>query len=400
MSFLRNFMIWNEGTEVPEQYYFWSGIATLAALTNGRVWIKMGRYDIFPNLYIVLLGPPANGKTSAMRRAEKVIRQFEDIPVSAQSETPEGLVRFMREGCVQAFQLGNDTIPHTPITCFLPELSNFFSKDAAGMVDVLTGIWDCAGENFHRRTKGSGEDMLPRPSVNLLGCTTQDWITNYMKADIVGGGFSRRVIYVNELMTDDSKRVPWPETTPEQHKSFENCVAYGQVLRTVVGEMQYAEGARAWWDKWYCTRPISRESDVRGFHKSKPAILLKVATLVALSERPELRVTIEDFELALALLDKTEVNLHKVFQSIGRNELNIIAQKVLSWIETFPEVEYKLSDGTIKKTRFMDQKKLKGMMFREAGGRDSDEILNHLVMTEKIFYYSLPNGRMLVGLKV
>lgn len=400
MSFLRDFMIWNEGTEVPEQYYFWSGITALAAIVNGRVWIKMGRYEIFPNLYVVLLGPPANGKTSAMRRAEKVVRRFEDIPVSAQSETPEGLIRFMREGCVQTITINNETVVHTPITCFLPELSNFFAKDAAGMVDVLTGIWDCAGENFHRRTKSQGADMLPRPSVNLIGCTTQDWITNYMKADIVGGGFSRRVIYVNELMTDDTKRVPWPETTEEQNAAFERCITYGQQVRSLAGEMQYGEGARAWWDNWYRTRPISRDSDVRGFHKSKPAILLKIATLVALSERPELRVTVDDFEIALALIDKTEVHLHKVFQSIGRNELNQIAQKALSWIETFPEVEYRAADGTTKKAKFMDLKKLQGMLFKDAGGRDTQEILNHLQTTDKIFYYvQTGTNRTLVGLK-
>lgn len=405
MSFLKNFMHWTSGSEVPENYFFWSGLSCLAALVNGRVSIKMGKYVIHPNLYIVLLGPPANGKTSAMRRAEKVIRKFEDIPVSAQSETAEGLVRFMREKCIQSLELDGQVVPYTPITCYLSELSNFFGKDPAGMVDVLTGIWDCAGESFHRRTKGQGEDMLPRPSVNLVGCTTQDWITTYMKADIVGGGFTRRVIFVNELMTDDSHRVAFPEETPDQLVAFDNCVAYGQVLRDVTGEMQWGEGTRAWFQQWYNTRPISREADVRGFHKSKPGIMLKVATLIALSREPKLEITVPDLEVALALLDKTEVNLHKVFQSIGRNELNVIAQKVMGWVESFPEMDYKKPDGTVGKTRFIELKKLKSLMYREAPGRECEEILNHLIATDKLFAYQtvLPGTtvtKAYLGLKV
>lgn len=404
MSFLNNFMQWNEGTEVPEQYYFWSGIAALAALVNGRVHINMGKYVIHPNLYIALLGPPANGKTSAMRRAEKLIRRFEDIPISAQSETPEGLVKFMREKCIQSFLHNGELTPYTPITCFLSELSNFFGRDPAGMVDVLTGIWDCAGEAYHRRTKGQGEDLLPRPSVNLIACTTQAWITNYMKTDIVGGGFSRRVVYVNELMTDDTLRVPFPEDTPQKLEAYENCFRYGTVLRGVIGEMQWDTGSRAWFQHWYNTRPISREADVRGFHKSKPVILLKVATLVALAREPALNLTTSDLEIGLALLDKTETHLQKVFQAIGRNELNQIAQTVIGWIESFPEQEYKTPEGKLAKTRFMEQKKLKGMLFREANGQDSDGILTHLLQTDRIFYLSLPTPsgiqKVFVGLKV
>jgi len=133
--------------------------------------------------------------------------------------------------------------------------------------------------------------------------------------------------------------------------------------------------------------------------------MLKVATLIALSREPKLEITVSDLEVALALLDKTEVNLHKVFQSIGRNELNVIAQKVMGWVESFPEMDYKKSDGTIGKTRFIELKKLKGLMYREAPGRECDEILSHLIATDKIFAYqtTLPGtsvSKSYIGLKV
>lgn len=392
MSFLKNFMEWNTGTEVPEQYYFWSGVSALAAIVNGRVWTHMGRYQIFPNMYIVLLGPPANGKTSALRRAEKIVRAVGDFSLSAQSETAEGLVRFMRDKCVRQLSLDGQAVDYTPISLYLSELSNFFGRDAPGMIDFLTGVWDCGGEQFHRRTKGQGEDLLERPNVNLLAGTTPDWITTYLKTDIIGGGFTRRVVFANESMVDDDIRVPWPEDTPDRLRARDNCIAYGQVLRDITGEMRYGPGARAWWDKWYCTRPLPREFDVRGYHKSKPVLLLKVATLIALSKAPVLEINIEDLEVALALLDKTEPNLSKVFSGIGRNELNAIAHRALEAIAACPEREYNAGtpqEPKILRARFIQEKALQGLLFRDAKGMDAKDIVTHLLGTDKIFPYQL-----------
>lgn len=397
MSFITNFMLWNEGTEVPQQYYFWSGISALASLVNGQVYTKMGRYEIYPNMYVVLLGPPGNGKTSAMRRAEKLIRSFEDVSLSAQSETAEGLVRFMRDKCVRPLPLPDGNVDFTPVTCFLSELSNFFGRDPGGMIDVLTGIWDCGGDNFHRRTKGQGEDILPRPNLNLLGCTTQDWITTYLKSDIIGGGFTRRVVFVNEMMGDDTKRVPRPMDTPESIRAMENCKAYGAVLRGVRGEMTWGPGLLNFWDTWYNTRVIPREPDIRGYHKTKPILVLKVAMLVALSERPDRVIQIKDMEMALALLEATENHLLKVFQGIGRNELNAVAQKISGILEGAPEKNY--MDGSSKKTaKLIHDKMIYGLMAQHANIKELNDIFQHMIMSDKIFRYS-NQGRVYIGLK-
>jgi hypothetical protein len=398
MPFLKNYMLWNEGTEVPTQYYFWSGISALAALVNGQVYTRMGRYEIYPNMYIVLLGPPGNGKTSAMRRSEKLIRGFEDISLSAQSETAEGLVRFMRDKCVRPLPLPDGNVDFTPVTCFLSELSNFFGRDPGGMIDVLTGIWDCGGDNFHRRTKGQGEDILPRPNLNLLGCTTQDWITTYLKSDIIGGGFTRRVVFVNEMMGDDTHRVPRPMDTPQSLTALSNCQNYGRVLRDIRGEMIWDTPLTAYWDKWYCTRTIPREPDVRGYHKTKPVLVLKVAMLVALSERPEKLIRISDMEMALALLEATEQHLLKVFQGIGRNELNAVAYKIQGILEAAPEKGI-MYEGRPCKAKVMHDKMLYGLMAQHANIKELQDIFQHMQLADKIFKFSAEGGRIFIGLK-
>jgi hypothetical protein len=398
MPFLKNYMEWNDGTEVPRQYYFWSGISALAALVNGQVYTRMGRYEIYPNMYIVLLGPPGNGKTSAMRRSEKLIRGFEDISLSAQSETAEGLVRFMRDKCVRPLPLPDGNVDFTPVTCFLSELSNFFGRDPAGMIDLLTGIWDCGGDNFHRRTKGQGEDILPRPNLNILAGTTQDWITTYLKSDIIGGGFTRRVVFVNEMMGDDTNRVPRPMDTPESLRALGNCKSYGSVLREVRGEMIWDTPLTAFWDKWYMTRTIPREPDVRGYHKTKPVLVLKVAMLVALSESPDKIIRIPNVEMALALLEATEQHLLKVFQGIGRNELNAVAYKIQGMLEAAPEMGI-MYEGKPCKAKAMHDKLLYGMMAQHANMKELNDIFQHMQLSDKITMFTGTNNRRYIILK-
>lgn len=397
MSFISNFMTWTGGTEVPENYLFWSGMSALSSLVGGRVWSKQGRFTIHPNLYVVLLGPPHSGKTAAKRAAEKVVRSFPDIPISVESETKESLTRFMRDQCKKELVIPGATemIEYTPITIMVNELSNFLGPNSGHMIDFLTGIWDCADDAYGTRTKNKGEDILIRPYVNLLSCTTQEWITSYLKTDIIGGGFSRRVIFVNEPEQDDEKRVPRPEYSPEQHVARQNLESYGEVLLQVAGEMQWDKDAYAAYDRWYYTRSIPRDPDVRGFHKSKPTLVFKLAPLIALSEKPDLRVTKEDFETALVLLERTERNLGKVFQGLGRNELNAIATQALDFMALSKERAYRPTKDSpeVKAGRMCLEKELTNHLFRNAPYRDCKDIMEYLTSSGKVIPYEIPHPK-------
>lgn len=387
MSFLRNYTDWTSGTEVPENYSFWAGVSAVAALLQGKVWTRMGRFVIYPNLYVIFLGPPGNGKTVAKDNGLKIIRSVGDVKFSAEAQTKESVVRFMREDCVQSYPWKGETVLCTPISIYLTELSHFLGPNFSHMLDFLTTIWDRTGDVYDARTKNKGDDILPAPYVNLLACTTPDWIQTYLKSDIITGGFTRRAIFVNEPATDDSKRIPRPQWSPEQLTAKENVIAYGRILKGLIGELTWSSDATSWWDHWYLRRPIPNDPDVRGYHKSKPVLLLKVASLLALSQRPEMVIERDHMEAALALLDSTERTLSRVFQGIGRNELNAVASKMMEFIFAQPPIDIK-STAFSGKAHVMNQKDLRAIMYKHAAGREFDEIVAHLVATDKVFRFN------------
>lgn len=406
MSFLRNYMLMTSGSEVPENYHFWSGVFALSCVVNRQVWLDMGQYVLYPNIYVVLLGPPGNGKSLAMDTAQNIIEDVGGINFSGDAQTKESLVRVMRDKCVKQFECNGESGPITVLSMFATELSHLLGPNSGHMIDFLTTIYT-KDKRYASLTKNKGDDILERPFLNLIACTTQQWITTYLKSDIIGGGFTRRVIFVNEPVAssveDKSLRKPFLVVTPEQRTAKENVLAYANVLKGVRGGFTWDPEAKHAYEHWYLTRDIPNDPDTQGYYKTKPNQVLKVAMLIALSRTPATVLTKTDFEVALALFDKTEATLLRVFQGIGRNELNAVANKVVEMLYAAPERDFKDAvTGKTGKSRFIPEKQLRGMLYKDAPGRELDDVMNHLTSTDKIFKFGITTNnitRVFIGLR-
>lgn len=406
MPFIRNYLTMTSGSEVPENYHFWSGIFALSCIVNRNVWLDMGQYVLYPNIYVVLLGPPGNGKSLAMDTAQNLVEEMGGINFSGDAQTKESLVRVMRDKCVKQFEYGGESYPITPLSMFATELSHLLGPNSGHMIDFLTTIYT-KDRRYASLTKNKGDDVLERPFLNLIACTTQQWITTYLKSDIIGGGFTRRVIFVNEPVAssveDKSLRRPFLVVTPEQRTAKENVLAYANVLKSVKGPFLWDPEAKHAYETWYCTRDIPNDPDVQGYYKTKPNQVLKVAMLIALSESPKTVLMKEHFQVALALFEKTEATLTRVFQGIGRNELNAVANKLIEMLYAVPPRPFKdLATGKEGSARFIPEKQLRGLLYKDAPGRELDDVINHLCMTDKIFKFPVTLNnitKVFIGLK-
>ena len=76
-NFIDDFLIYCEGSEVPDMFYVWSGYAALSTFIGRNVFLRSGRMIYYPNVYEVLVGSAGSGKTQAMDVAKRLI---EDVP--------------------------------------------------------------------------------------------------------------------------------------------------------------------------------------------------------------------------------------------------------------------------------------------------------------------------------
>ncbi len=360
-------------------YDLWSAVSCMSSLVSRRCWINQGYFTIYPNLYIVLVGAPGGRKTSAMNICKDLLRDVGGVDFAATAMTKEALCKYMAQNCQKTFVYKERQRTYTPITLCLTELSHFLgSGTSAHMIDFLTTIYD--QDIYDAKTKNKGDDIIPGPYLTILACTTPSNITRYLKEDVISGGFSRRTLFAYEL--EDGDPIPFPTITPAAQTAMNECIAWGKQLQQVAGEFTWDHPAIDWYAKWYTElwESLKSKHDIltRGYYKSKHIQLLKVAMLVALCESHDLILKIEHLGIGLELLNKLEANLPKVYEGIGRNELNAVAAKLMEVLTSAGEP--------------MLEKQLRAVMFREADVQEIIGLTNHLLATDRIVALD-KNGR-------
>ena len=356
-------------------FHHFSALVALSSIISSRVWLDLGLFVIRPNLYVVLTAAPGVKKTTAMSVAKRLLRELGDaVPLSAEAQTKEALVQSMsnnvRECSVEPGSVPRNFAPldedrskflYTPMSIFVTELSQFVGAGSGHMVDFLTTIYD--EEQYTNETKNKGTDSLPCPYLTMLGCTVPDWITNNMKSEVISSGFCRRTIFVYEYAT--TARVPFPEITPEMESAWERCLDYARELLDVKGEITWGEGAKDFYCDWYMNLVTPSDPIMEGWYNSVHVQMLKIATLISLSESTTKVLEIPHMQMSLELIKLIEVNIPKVFKGIGRNELFGIANKLVEMLEQADE-------------KTLPERMVKRHLFKEADPTEIAKILTHL----------------------
>jgi hypothetical protein len=379
MSFLSDYRQFTSGLEVPPSYHTFCSLVALSALLERKVYTYKGDYiRIYPNLYVVLVGPPGIGKNTAMEETEKILHHFK-LPVSAEAVTREKLIMD-----IQAQESVLSHVPPTdryrfasPYTIFATELSEFLGAGGIGMISFLTDIY--SRNLYEYRTKNKGSVFVNGPYLNVIAGTTPDWITTYLKDDIISGGFSRRCIFVYETARYGSN--PLPKITPEMRAAWDRVMARSEAIRKLQGPFKWTDEATKFFVTWYPERLARPDPNLVGYYETKDIQLLKVAMLVALSEGDELVLDRHHLIAGLELLSLVETNLSRVFQGIGRNELNHAAVKVLDQLANAPT---ETVAGFDEPMHAMPLKRLKAFLFKDIQGFEFDEVMKHLVDTDKV----------------
>ena len=363
-NFLANWRTFTAGTEAPEAYYLWSGITALSSIMGRRVWLPYGRFVFYPNIYTVLLGPAGNGKTTALAVAKNLIREL-SVPFSAECQTKESLVKEWVE-YERTFEVAGKKHIYTPLGIFITELSHFLGPNSGHMIDFLTTVFD--QDVYDAKTKNKGNDLILGPSITMLACTTPEWVTSYLKTDIISGGFTRRAIFINEF--EGKNRIAFPESSVPQKEAAVAFTKYARELQDVAGEFRWTDDAKAFFTKWYETYVLPTDPTIRSYHRTKHTQVMKVAMLVSLAESKELVLTRDHLEITIALFAGIETNLAKVFQGMGRNELNTVGTRILDIIRS--------NGGSIS------EKELLRVTSRDASTQEQFSVIGHLEKTDQI----------------
>ena len=332
-------MAYTAELESPDEYHVWTALSTIAGAIRRKSFFDMGYFLLYPNLYVVLVGPPGRCKKStAMRVGRGFLSKTPGINFSTDSTSRERLILDL----TQAHADG-----HSSMTAYSTEFASLLTTSGMDMVVFLTDIYD-SPEEWSHKTKMGGTNKIRAPYLNIEGATTPDWIARSLPLDTVGIGLTSRIVFIYQ----DTPRIrdPFPMLSKDQVDLGELLAKDLHTISLISGRYTLDKEAEDFYRKWYVDmhqKGVKSTPDTRlsGYFERKPMHLLKVAMLVSASRKDDTVLTMKDIETALNLLEQAEPAMAKTFSAVGKNPLTLDLQQVQEVVSMTPGIKYgKLMD--------------------------------------------------------
>jgi hypothetical protein len=323
-DWIHTYLEFVEHTEPPTAYHRWVAIGCISAALQRRVYFRWGMETIYPNLYIVLLGPSAQTrKSTALRIGEELIKDL-SIPIIGQDNSKEAVIREIKKAST-SFNDGTFIRTQSAVVCFASELAVFLGRQDSDFQAYLTDWYD-APEKWVRTTKHQGVDDITGLSFTLIGAMAPDWIPHVFTPESIGGGFTSRVMFVTEYKK--SKTIANPNAYPPPNGRREKLLADLQTIQSrLVGAYDFSPEAMEFYEYWYTKDDANLQRGEyavqdRAFYSycgRRPTMLRKVSMCVSASRSNDQIIELEDIQDALAWMEESEHRMPGTFAAVGRS---------------------------------------------------------------------------------
>ncbi len=339
-DWIEGYLAYTENSEPRETYRRWVAISTLASVLQRKCWLNWGTEVFYPNMFIVLVGPPAARKGTAMRPGKGFLHRM-GLAISADESSRQKLIKALSDA--QAIvQLDNgDTIHHCSLTVISTELTVFLGYEDKEFLTMFCKLYDCE-DCYVYDTYQRGREEVPNVWVNLQGATTPAQLQAAVPEGFIGSGFTSRVIFVFE--EDKEKVVIKPDLTDEQ-KELEIVLQEDLAhIHSLVGQFQTTSDFERLYTEWRMnseeTKPFS-DSRLEYYLQRRPTHLFKLSMIISAARNDSLVITGEDLRTAIQNLEEVEAKMPSVFAGLGSNPLAGVQAKLKRMLRERREINMK-----------------------------------------------------------
>ena len=334
-DFFSRYIEITSGTEVPTFFRRWSMLASAGAWIGRDAYFLHGDFKIYPNMYVMLLGAPGTRKSTAIKRAAKVLRSAGYNKFSAEKTTKEKFLLDLSGEEETSYENFLDAkFSDDSAECFIAadEFNDFFGNNILEFVSLLGVLWDYEG-TYKSKIKNGDSVEIPDPTLSILGGNTQTTFATTFPPEVVGQGFFSRMIAVYADTTQN--RITFPKAPSEEELRFltESLHAMKGVCQ---GALDTTPEAVRLIDKIYLGWKPMEDERFAHYGNRRLAHLLKLAVVLCIAR---LSNTIEASDVCYAntILTHTEHFMPKAFGEFGRAKNASITHKILVIIENSRE---------------------------------------------------------------
>ena len=339
------FLYYTNNSEPPYLFRKWTAISCIASAMQRKCYIDWGTSLVFyPNLYIVLVGPSATGKGTAMNPGLELLSELPSIRMSAQATSLQALISHLKDTNLTDIDMitGKQTY-HSSLTIFSKEFTVFLGYHNRELMSALCDWYDC-DRKWTYDTISRKKEEITGVWVNLLAGTTPDLIQSSLPIESIGGGLTSRIIFIYE--ETKGKLVTMPVQSKEEKELFYLLLHDLEKISMLSGSFNYTEGFVDLWTEWCINaekNPPFFDAKFDGYMGRRRTHLMKLSMIVSASHgQHDLSLTRDDLEDAITYLSEAENKMGLVFKGVGKSDIASLINKTTNYLvnSSIDEVPY------------------------------------------------------------
>lgn len=294
-----------------------------------KVWLTTSS-QLYPNLYVFLIGHPGVGKTRSVRAAKSLVQEIPEFHLAPTSMTSASLVDVIETSKRLIVRMPQEPLEYNTCAIFADELGTFMHKYDNEMVAVLSAFYDPDPYGQNRR----GKDIkikIKKPQLNILCGSTPSNLLEFMPEGAWNQGFTSRIILVfsdERIIGDDFAKVT-SEMSPDLLYDL-------KIINSLCGEFKVTEDYRTCVNNWRQLGevPVPQHPKLLHYNTRRRVHLYKLSMIAAINKSNTLILTRDDFNQAMNWLVEAEVHMPQIFSEGATNSEAQAIDEIYHFIRT------------------------------------------------------------------
>jgi hypothetical protein len=339
-DWLTGYLKYTENSEPPTTYQTWCGLSLIAGALQRKVCLHWGFEEIYPNLYVVLVGPAGRARKGvALGIAKKMLLAVPGVCVAPEEASRQAIILAMKRAASNYEDpLTGKIRTHCSLSAFSEELSVLLGHSNIELLSNLTDWYD-SKDPWSYETIGRGQDTIDGVCFNLLGATAPEWIQSMLPPEAIGGGFTSRVIFIVE--EKKGRSIPKHIITPEEINLQAALSRDLERINQLHGQFYFSPAGEDAYTSWYSEqdrllnfgKQAVEDSRFASYCERRATHLRKVMMLLSASRGDSLTLDLEDFERALKFLLQAEIKMPWTFGGLGKARYGDATEKIIQFIQ-------------------------------------------------------------------
>ncbi len=372
------------GMEVPLAWHFWAAVAAVGATCQRNFVFDCGSFWLWPNHYVMIVGPSGEKKSSAISQAENLLDavNYELKRWSDEQSPPRNVAVYVHkgrgspEGFSDEIAVSEELALHKKTgevyakgreqstgIVLNDEVVSILGKEQPGAprwIELLTTLY--TSNSWDETLRGRKKKYYRDIAVSALFGSTMEWLRSSCTPESFGGGWMARVVYVERQTSNRLFSTPDIVDPVKLRELAREIAELGLPQNT---ELSFSRPAAMYHHDWYQTNHAKRHQSwvMNGWFNRKDAHLRKLCMVLALTDRPRTTlIETRHLELALKLLAVEEERLPRAFMEVVSKEPAIALQRMVEVLKKQPELTMQRTELFRRCHRFIGDKRAMDML--------------------------------------